>query len=301
MSEFVTALVEANLAGSAAIAAVLALRLPARKLFGPEVAYGLWALPVLAAAATLLPARTDPSAGAAEAQTLLTDAVAIAAPLWLAGALAVAAAFAYAQARFLETLKDGRAGPAVVGVIAPRLVMPADDGTYTAEERALIRAHEREHIARKDPRAGALAAAAQCLCWFNPLVHYAAHLVRLDQELACDAAVIRRHKSQRALYARTLLKTQLAGQPLPFGCYWPARGQHPLEVRVGLLRTARRDDSAIGPVLMATAALAAGVMAWLAQPPIAPNPARPEMWEQQQRQYPPTTVLLIRIAPPSPR
>lgn len=300
MSEFLTALVEANLAGGAAIAAVLALRLPARRVFGPEVAYRLWALPILAAAATLLPARTDPAAAAGAAGPL-TEAVALAAPIWLAGALAVAAAFAYAQARFLETLRDGRAGPAVVGVIVPRLVMPADDGTYTPEERALIRAHEREHIARKDPRAGALAAVAQCLCWFNPLVHYAAHLVRLDQELACDAGVIRRHRSQRALYARTLLKTQLAGQPLPFGCYWPARGQHPLEVRVGLLKDPRRDDSAVGPVLMGTAAVAAGIMAWLAQPPIAPNPVRPELWEQQQRQYPPTSVLLINIRPDGPK
>jgi beta-lactamase regulating signal transducer with metallopeptidase domain len=115
-------------------------------------------------------------------------------------------------------------------------VLPADDGRYTAAERDLIRAHEREHVARKDPRAAALAALAQCLCWFNPLVHLAAHLMRLDQELACDEAVVRRRPAARALYARTLLKTQLAAQPLPFGCYWPARGPHPLEVRIALLK-----------------------------------------------------------------
>ena len=75
-------------------------------------------------------------------------------------------------------------------------------------------------------------AAFQCLAWFNPQVHLAVHVARLDQELACDAAVMRRRPRERVLYAKTLLKTQLAGAPLPLGCYWPARGRHPLEVRV---------------------------------------------------------------------
>ena len=59
---------------------------------------------------------------------------------------------------------------------------------------------------------------------------------RVDQELACDAAVIRGRPDARTLYGETLLKTQLAATPLPFGCYWPARGLHPLEVRIGLLK-----------------------------------------------------------------
>jgi len=134
----------------------------------------------------------------------------------------------------------------VVGVICPRIVMPRGDGLYTREERAVIRAHEQEHIERGDPRAQAVMALFQCLFWFNPLVHLAAHLTRLDQELACDAAVVRRRPAVSALYARTLLKTQLAATPLPFGCYWPARGRHPLETRVSLLRWAGRTRGSPG-------------------------------------------------------
>ena len=66
----------------------------------------------------------------------------------------------------------------------------------------------------------------------------------MDQELACDAEVVMNRPGCRGLYARTLLKTQLAGGPLPFGCYWPARGQHPLEVRIASLK--RRADG--GPL-----------------------------------------------------
>jgi beta-lactamase regulating signal transducer with metallopeptidase domain len=161
------------------------------------------------------------------------------------GAAVLAGVFALAQARFMAELAAGRAGPAVVGLISPRIVMPADDGAYSPQERELIRAHERAHVARKDPRAVAFVALAQCACWFNPFVHLAAHLLRLDQELACDAAVVLSRPRSRALYARTLLKTQLAAAPLPFGCYWPARGAHPLEVRVALLK--RRSDKPLPP------------------------------------------------------
>jgi beta-lactamase regulating signal transducer with metallopeptidase domain len=54
-SDILNILIRANLAGGAAILVVLALRIPARRAFGPEVAYRLWTAPVLAAAATLIP------------------------------------------------------------------------------------------------------------------------------------------------------------------------------------------------------------------------------------------------------
>jgi beta-lactamase regulating signal transducer with metallopeptidase domain len=291
-SEVLAALVRMNLVAAAAILAVVALRLPARRWLGPETAYRLWAIPPLAALATLLPPRVDATA----ADPGLTNGVIDAAPLLLADyAIGVAIVFALlwrAQAKFLKEARAGKVGPSVVGVIAPRILMPPDDGRYTAEERALIRAHEREHVARQDPRGGALAAAAQCLLWLNPLVHVAAHLVRLDQELACDAAVMRRHPRDRALYAKTLLKTQLAATPLPFGCYWPARGAHPLEVRIGLLKRARGHTHIAGPLAVAAAAVCAGWAAWASQPPIAPHiPYAVQVWQNQPDSH--MSVMLI--------
>jgi beta-lactamase regulating signal transducer with metallopeptidase domain len=271
MDELLNGLLRANLVGSLGVLAVFAARLPVRRRLGPEVAYRLWMVPPLAAAATLLPLKTV-KAGEAMLHPLAHLAPAHLAPwllaAWAAGLIAVAAAMWRAQAAFLSAARRGRAGPAVVGVIAPRVVMPADDGRYTDEERALIRAHEREHILRQDPRDGALMVALQCLAWFNPLAHLAAHVARLDQELACDAAVLRRHPGARALYARTLLKTQLAGAPLPLGCYWPSRGRHPLEVRVAQLARPVDDAGLAGPILILTATLVAAVLAWAAEPPM---------------------------------
>jgi len=229
---------KANLVGAAIILAVAPARLVARRAFGPTAAYHLWLLPPVAGCLALIidlaRPHTDPAIFALSPLFLA---------IWAAGALAMAAVFTVAQLRFLADVRAGRGGPAVVGLISPAIVMPADDGRYTAEERDLIRAHEREHVARKDPRAAAFAALAQCLCWFNPAVHFAAYLIRLDQELACDAAVVRSRPAARALYARTLLKTQLAGSPLPLGCYWSPRGQHPLEVRIASLKRTSKSQS----------------------------------------------------------
>lgn len=233
------ALGAANVAAACAVLMVVAFRLPARRMFGAETAYRLWTVTPWAFAAALLLALIPP-----DAETLSPAArLAERAPdlkyltfIWIAGFTAMTARMAFAQARFHADVRAGRAGPAVIGFISPRIVMPADEAGYTAEERDLIRAHERAHIARKDTRAAAAVALFQCACWFNPLAHLAAFLLRLDQELACDAAVIMRRPHARGLYARTLLKTQLAGAPLPLGCYWPARGHHPLETRIGLLK-----------------------------------------------------------------
>ena len=231
-----------NCAAAAAIATVALLRLPVRRLFGPAMAYQLWlGPPVVALVAALLvfmPGDSDLGSAAAAART---PHLGLLLPVWMLGMVAMAGRFALAQARFLAEVRAGRGGPAVVGFIAPRIVLPADDGSYSPEERELIRAHERAHVARKDPRGAAFVAIFQCLCWFNPFVHLAAHLLRMDQELACDAVVVMARPGTRALYARTLLKTQLAGAPLPFGCYWPAAGQHPLEVRIAALK--RRPDA----------------------------------------------------------
>jgi beta-lactamase regulating signal transducer with metallopeptidase domain len=279
MAEVLDGLIRANLVASLAVLAILALRIPARRLFGPEVAYGLWAGPPFAALATLLPLKFGEGRAT---HPLFHIAPAEVAPLllaaWLVGFLAALAVMWRAQAAFLREARAGRAGPAVVGVITPRLLMPPDDGRYSEQERALIRAHEREHIQRKDPRAGAVIAACQCLAWFNPLAHLAARLARLDQELACDAAVLRRHPGARSLYARTLLKTQLAGSALPLGCRWPARARHPLEVRVDLLRRPPAEHDLVGAMTVAVGIAAAALLAWELEPPIPmPQGSLPEV------------------------
>ena len=125
--------------------------------------------------------------------------------------------------------------------------------------------------------------------------------MRLDQELACDAAVLRRRPHDRALYARTLLKTQLDAQCLPLGCRWPARGLHPLEVRVGLLKAPVRYDGMAGPILVAMGLSLITLVAWSVQPP-APrySPALIAFWKAA-RQHETVSVILIAAPMPDPK
>ena len=283
-TDLLVALVHFNLAAAAAILVVLILRQTARLHFGAEIAYRLWVCVPLAATAALLPAAEathiyppgvgphfDPIFEASQA-IASSPATAILA-VWLVGAALGALVIARRQLRFLRMARRGLAGPAVTGFFAPRIIMPANsDSLYSPEERTLIRAHERTHIDRGDPRTNGFIAAAQCLLWFNPLVHLAAREARLDQELACDATVLAHRSSQKRLYAETLLKTQIGGIATPLGCHWLAgAAPHPLEQRIRALRRAAPDEQRreIGIAAVALAFAIAVLGAWRAQPPSA--------------------------------
>jgi beta-lactamase regulating signal transducer with metallopeptidase domain len=291
-NELLAALIHLNLAAAGAVVVVLLARKPVRRHFGPEIAYRLWFCVPAAAAAAMFPAAQatrivppgdgphfDPVYQAS--QGLMHAPAGALLMLWLAGALLGACVVALCQLRFLDMARRGLAGPAVAGFFAPRIVMPADaHAVYSPEERALIRAHERTHIDRGDPRANGLIAAIQCLCWFNPMVHLAAREARLDQELACDATVLAHRPGQKRRYAETLLKTQLGAIAAPLGCHWLAgAAPHPLEQRIAALRRRgpdyRRQD--LGAFMMAGAILLAAYGAWKAQPPAPAEGMPPEL------------------------
>ncbi|HZQ39914.1 MAG TPA: M56 family metallopeptidase, partial [Rhizomicrobium sp.] len=198
----------------------------------------------------------------------LPDTALLVLAAWALGALVMVAYLTRSQLRFAAAVRLGKAGPAVLGFLSPRIVTP--DGFqdhFTAQERAAILAHERVHLARQDARINALAALLRCLCWFNPLIHLGARWLRIDQELACDASVVARSVSRRD-YAEALLKSQMAVADLPLGCYWPG-AQHPLVERIALLK--RKPPGAVRRVLGASFVLLAaglsGLGAWAAQPP----------------------------------
>ena len=265
---------------------VLAALLPARQVTrqAPEPAFapalqmageGEMSGPVLPLAADPLPLPG------------LIDMEMMALIIWTAGVLISLALIIWRQKTYVKSLGqleqeiwDGTRifrtetngiGPALIGAVAPRLILPADfENLYTPQERELVITHERTHLRRGDTLANAIAILVRCLFWYNPLLHLAARLMRIDQELACDEAVLAQRPDARAAYARALLKTLLTPARMPVGCAWPAEGEHPLKERVsalGRMEQARKAQRA-GTLLVTALSVTACAAAWGAQPPV---------------------------------
>jgi len=296
-SEAFRQLLAVTLASSAVIALVMLVRRPVRHAFGAAVAYRLWWLVPIALVAMLLPGAPRASS---ELVFMQLDPVyslvqrSLSVPLdtgtsinwyaWLLGAWGVGAALCLAwflglQRAYLRGLgelsedngtlrAESSAGcPALLGVRRPRIVLPNDfERRYTAQEQALVLAHETVHLERRDTLWNALVVLIRCAFWFNPLVHVAAGFMRADQELACDAAVIDRHPTSRRSYAEAMLKTELADAALPVGCHW--HSSQAFKERLEMLKTplpgpARR---AIGGGLFAITSIAVAFAAWATEP-----------------------------------
>lgn len=293
-AEILPLVLRATLIASAAILVVLLLRRPLRAMFGAEVAYTAWLLVPAATIAAFLPARRifvsapargdtetsterstefvsgagDSIVNAAQSVAANIDPTALLLGIWLAGVVFSVLLLLHGQRRFMRNADD--AGPAVVGIIAPRIVLPSDfEQRYTPAERDLVIAHERAHIEAFDAQINAVAALLQCLNWFNPLFHIARAALRVDQELACDARVMARHAGAKRVYAEAMLKTQLAAQAVPLGCQWPPIGAQPLKERITMLARPRPTSLriALGATLCAVATLTAGTVAWATQEP----------------------------------
>lgn len=296
-NDLIGLVVRLNLALAAGVVVVLVLRSPARRWFGARVAYFLWLLPVLAAGACFLPPRIErliiaeplapvPSSFASLAAAT-PAAIAQLPPIvwlaiWCAGSVLSVAILALRQGRFARALgrlrprndlgvgvfgaESSAHGPAVIGVLRPIIVTPADfDQRFSDEERRIVLAHERAHLAQGDPLINAFLVTLQCASWFNPFVHLGARALRLDQELAADAAVLA--TSARRTYAEAILKTQIVASA-PLGAAWPPNSAQSLKERIAMLKRTlpSRTQRLLGVSAIAVVALGVCAAAWAAQP-----------------------------------
>lgn len=292
----------ALLAFTAAVLLVAGLRRPCRRWFGAERAFQLWLLPPLAVLASQLPHAAVTPTALPPLVYAITSAVGVAHPsmdatpgfdgrsaallLWLAGVVSVLAFAVVAQRRYRRRLRGATpvivasvrrpvlraaaadVGPALVGAWRSRIVLPADfHERYEAAEQALILAHESAHARRGDDWWCLVAQLLAALFWCHPLAWWALAALRHDQELACDAVVLREHGTQRRSYANAMLKTQSAALALPVGCSWSPR--HPLTERIAMLKLHQpgRFRSACGTLaVMSLALVAAGTVYAATQP-----------------------------------
>lgn len=288
-------LLTASAVFAGACALVLVLRLPVRRYLGATAAYRLWCLPLLCLLALALPAPSQrmPLQQATALPAALREAVALPAGddgaggllllWWCLGVGACLAWQGWLQHRFVRRLgrlqplahrrlplfraEHDPGLPALVGLLRPRIVLPADfEQRYSAPQRALLLRHESVHWRRGDMPCNAVALLLLSLQWFNPLAYVALAAFRRDQEMACDARVLARRPRQRRRYAEAMLLGGLETSMPPLGCPWPSR--HPLKERLEMLKQPAPRPHQRSLALVFTGMLAAGACyaAWAAQP-----------------------------------
>lgn len=103
-----------------------------------------------------------------------------------------------------EVLVSPDEGPAVIGVMRARIVVPAWLLASSPAERSLILAHEREHAAAGDQRLLALGFLLVCLAPWNPVLWWMLLRLRLAVEMDCDRRVLRASRDVRAYGAMLL-------------------------------------------------------------------------------------------------
>ncbi len=282
---------------SAAVIVIGSARRAIARRFGAEAAYLGWALVPVAALAAALPHRAQETSllPAAVVQHLpaWTAAVPTVQPAggvptttllfagWAAVVVLLVAVVAWRQGRFHAQLAySGRlpsgSGPAVLGIVRPRVVLPADfESRFDTTERALMLAHEAVHLRRRDNAWSLLACAFVVAHWFNPLAWLAWRWMRFDQELSCDAAVLGDAPPPRVrAYAGALLKVQgIALRPI-LATSW--QSTHPLVERVSMLKRHALSSASTrtGRGLVALAIVFAGAVSYASQPPAPPPVGR---------------------------
>src|SRR3984885_16250966 len=88
---------------------------------------------------------------------------------------------------------DKQSGPAVRGVLNPRILLPVDiERILDPREFHAVLIHELAHARRRDNLIRLLYEGSLCVLWFNPLFWLAGARNALYRELSCDESVVRR-------------------------------------------------------------------------------------------------------------
>jgi hypothetical protein len=106
--------------------------------------------------------------------------------------------------------------PAVIGWLRPVILLPPDCTAWDQAERRTALAHELAHVRRRDWLAGIVAQLGVALHFYHPLLHWLAHRLRLQQELAADELAAPQAGGPKA-YLRALARLALRQDDRPSG------------------------------------------------------------------------------------
>jgi TonB family protein len=158
-------------------------------------------------------------------------------------------------------------GPAVVGVLSPRIVVPEWLLELDAPLRALVIRHEREHCRARDTVLVWLGVTATVLMPWNPAVWWIARRLRLAMEIDCDARTLHGGAGQVG-YAKLLLLIAQRQSTVRFVPMLAESSSH-LGRRISAMRSRPLSPSVLSAVALGAVACVAVAVA--CSPRIASN------------------------------
>lgn len=197
------------------------------------------------------------------------------------------------------------AGPATVGLLRPRIVVPEWLLAAPPETRRLVLAHERSHIAAGDPALWGLGLAALILMPWNAFLWWQVRRLRLAIEVDCDRRVLRFGHDVRR-YARTLVDVSTRRPAYLGALAASSHSSSTIERRIMLMNAPRihgwRASAAAGALAAAVAAAtllisppAIPVALAAVTTPAAAAPAEPADLSRYVGDYEFATTTVLRI------
>lgn len=169
-------------------------------------------------------------------------------------------------------LVSASAGPAVVGVLHPEIVLPEWVLALEEERRRLVVEHEVEHLRAGDSPLLLASLLVLVLCPWNPALWWQVRRLRLAVEVDCDARVLRRRPDARNYGALLLEVGRMASRRQLLATAF-SKPHSFLERRIRMITRSdprHRFRTAAG---LALAALGAPLAACALTPPEAPGVA----------------------------
>ena len=149
--------------------------------------------------------------------------------------------------------------PLTFGVLKPVVLLPTAAAAWDEERLRVVLLHEFAHIRRLDALTQTLAQVACALFWFNPLVWWGAHRLRVERERACDDYVLARGTRASAYAAHLLDIARTLRARTPIGAVSMAhRGE--LEGRLLAILEPERRREILSRAVTGAAALAFAVV-----------------------------------------
>jgi beta-lactamase regulating signal transducer with metallopeptidase domain len=167
-----------------------------------------------------------------------------------------------------DVIVSAEFGPAVVGIVRPRIVLPAWVLSAAESDRRIVLAHEREHLRARDTFWQLAGLALAVAMPWNAALWWQLKRLRLAIEMDCDSRVVGRHRLDPIRYGELLIRAHTSASSTMGSALALVQGRSSLGQRIdALVGLPRRSATRVAEAMLGSLAFA-GAVAFVPAPAI---------------------------------